>query len=276
MVSPPPLDIAHVQRLLATHRLGRHIRHEMECGSTNDLAHEMLLGGAPSGLVVVAESQRAGRGRFQRTWTSAPGLNLLFSVVVRWPRREFDPHWLTLGAALAVRRAVATLYHLAAGIKWPNDVVCTLGDGIQKLAGVLTEARALSAEEEGAVVGIGLNVNQVWSASEQDPERPRISLAAALGRMVDREPLLAACLACLEERIDTLRQRGPAPLVHEARDHLVGVGKRVRIEIPSRHWEGTIQGIDDTCHLLLRTADGRVERLQMGEVLFASPRGGPR
>jgi BirA family biotin operon repressor/biotin-[acetyl-CoA-carboxylase] ligase len=272
MADVPHLDLQQVHRLLGTHRFGRHLHHEIECVSTNNLAKAMLAEGAPTGTVVVAESQTAGRGRFQRDWTSAPGLNLLFTVIVRWRRGEMEATWLTLVAALAVRDAVAGLYHLHAALKWPNDVVLTLGDGVQKLAGVLTETSAVGPDEQGAVIGIGLNVNQVWRASEQDPQRPRVSLAAALGRAVDREPLLAACLTGLEERMNLLHDFGPASLVAEAREHLCGVGQPVKVQIPSRTWSGVLAGIDANFHLLLADEAGQTERLHVGEVLFGAER----
>jgi BirA family biotin operon repressor/biotin-[acetyl-CoA-carboxylase] ligase len=264
----PPLNLAQVQRLLETRRLGRHLHHEIKCDSTNVLAKRMMNEGAPSGTVVVAESQTAGRGRFQRTWTSATGQNLLFTVIVRWPRGAVAASWLTLAGALAVRHAVEELYHLQAWLKWPNDVVLTLGDGVQKLAGVLTEATTLGPDEQGAVVGIGLNVNQVWLASEQDPQRPRVSLAAALGRMIDREPLLAGSLACLEDRVDALMKSGPRDVMVEARSKIIGIGKEARVEIPGRTWRGALIGIDDDYHLLLRDEEGNPQSIAVGEVLY--------
>lgn len=272
--TPPPLDVAHVQHLLRDHRIGRHMRHELECASTNDLARTMLAEGIPSGSVVVAEAQTRGRGRFQRPWTSDPGLNLLFTVIVRWPRTGFAAPWLTLAAALAIRAAAQELYRLPARLKWPNDVVLTLGDGVQKLAGVLTEATSLGPAEMGAVVGVGLNVNQVWPPSTQDPLRPRVSLAAALGRPIDREPLLASCLAAFEERFDLLSGEGAAPLIAEARQHLVGLGRAIRIESPGRAWSGVIAGITDDYHLLLETPAG-TQDINVGEVLFGGGGGAP-
>jgi BirA family transcriptional regulator, biotin operon repressor / biotin---[acetyl-CoA-carboxylase] ligase len=270
MTGVPHLDIAHLQRLLHPLRVGRHVLHEAVCASTNDLAHAMLNAGAPSGTVVVAEEQTAGRGRFQRAWKSDPGQNLLFTVIVRWSRDGFAPTWLTLAAALSVRQAVEELFHLGAKIKWPNDVVLTLGDGVQKLAGVLTEATTLGPDEQGAVVGIGLNVNQVWMPGDQDLERPRISLGNALGRRIDREPLLAGCLASFDEHLVNLSRGHAANLLTEAREHLTGIGHAAHVKIPNRHWRGILIGIDEEYHLLLRDEHGEPHCIAAGEVLFGS------
>src|SRR6476619_6249063 len=54
-----------------------------ETSSSNDLVWDAEARGAPEGLVVFAERQTAGRGRYGRRWESAPGLGLWFSVLLR-------------------------------------------------------------------------------------------------------------------------------------------------------------------------------------------------
>ena len=63
-------------------------------------ARRLAGGGCPEGLVVVAEEQAAGRGRFGRSWISGPGESLLLSIVVR-PTAEQLPQ-VNMAATLAV------------------------------------------------------------------------------------------------------------------------------------------------------------------------------
>lgn len=126
-----------------------------ETDSTNDLAAQAGRDGLAEGLVIFAESQRAGRGRLGRKWVSPPGLNLLFSILLRpvmpverWPE-------LTFCAALAVAETAECFTGQPARIKWPNDVLLSG----RKIAGILLESH--QARTPGfVVVGIGLNVLQ--------------------------------------------------------------------------------------------------------------------
>ena len=59
-----------------------------ETASTNSVLLERARAGAAAGLVVVADYQTAGRGRFDRRWESPPGKSLLFSVLLRPSEQE--------------------------------------------------------------------------------------------------------------------------------------------------------------------------------------------
>ncbi|MDP3032540.1 MAG: biotin--[acetyl-CoA-carboxylase] ligase [Rhodocyclaceae bacterium] len=73
-----------------------------ECDSTNGVLLARAAAGAPSGAVVVAAAQTAGRGRRGRVWISTPGDSLTFSLLWR-----FAPGTLPAGLSLAVGLAVA-------------------------------------------------------------------------------------------------------------------------------------------------------------------------
>ena len=126
-----------------------------ETGSTNELVLQRGRQGADAGLIIFAERQNAGRGRFGRRWESAPHRGLWFSLLLRpalplarWAR-------LTTWAAVAVAAAVERVAGRRASIKWPNDVFL---DG-KKVAGILIESGTDGAGLPFAVVGIGVNVN---------------------------------------------------------------------------------------------------------------------
>ena len=127
-----------------------------ETASTNDVAREWALAGAPDGALVVAARQTSGRGRRERTWDSPAGTGLYASFVLRpdWPAEQ-APN-LAIVAGMAAFRALEKAGVRDLRVKWPNDVLA----GGRKLCGVLVEPRLGGDRIEFAVVGIGINVGQ--------------------------------------------------------------------------------------------------------------------
>ncbi len=156
--------------------IGRQILVFEETDSTNDLAARAGDDGLPEGLAIFAESQRAGRGRLGRKWTSTPRQALLFSILLRPPAVPVA-RWLelTFCAALAVAETAEQLTGQPARIKWPNDVLL----GGRKIAGILLEAH--HRQTPGfVVVGIGVNVRQQPADFAPELRERAGSLAMAL------------------------------------------------------------------------------------------------
>lgn len=145
MTTPLPRDEWH----LGTARVGRRVLVYDSLDSTNTTA-AALADPAADGLVVLADFQTAGRGRFGRAWQSRPGASLLLSVVLFPPAELRRPAVLTAWAAVAVGEAVFALTGVQAKVKWPNDLLIRG----KKVSGILIE------QGRAVVVGIGLNLNQ--------------------------------------------------------------------------------------------------------------------
>src|SRR5215208_6496412 len=123
--------------------------------STQDEARAVARAGAPSQSLLVADYQRAGRGRHARTWLSQPGSGLLVSMVFRETTAEPVPwRWTSLAAVALVEAIECVLPAIRPLIKWPNDVL--VHD--RKVAGILAES-TWEGRELLAIVGVGLNVN---------------------------------------------------------------------------------------------------------------------
>ncbi|MEN9787593.1 MAG: hypothetical protein RLZZ299_2857 [Pseudomonadota bacterium] len=177
-----------------------------EVDSTQRVARDLAVQGAPHGTAVRAERQTRGRGRLDRSWDSAPGLDLTWSIVLRPGCRLAEAPLLTLGAAAALADA------LDVRVKWPNDLVDDEG---RKLAGLLAEVDADGERVRWVVLGIGLNVNrQAWPA-----HLPRAtSLARVRGAAQDREDVFTRAHAAVVTGADD-----PARLVRwRARAHTLG------------------------------------------------------
>jgi len=178
------MDEASLADRLQTRWLGRAFKWHAACGSTNDLAAERARAGAPAGLVIVADSQTAGRGRLGRTWHSPAEENLYLSILLRPARPPSEIPPITLLAGAGVARALQT-FGLEPRLKWPNDVELVDETGKRrKVCGVLTEMASAGASALHVVVGIGINANAV--AFPPEIAERATSLRQALGRAIDR------------------------------------------------------------------------------------------
>jgi BirA family transcriptional regulator, biotin operon repressor / biotin---[acetyl-CoA-carboxylase] ligase len=255
--------------------VGSNINHLESTTSTMDIAWELARNGAPDGTVVIADHQTAGRGRYDRSWVSDDGLDILCSVVLR-PRVTLAGELLML-AALAVTD-VATSFGIDAGIKWPNDIQ-VLG---KKLAGVIAEsvtgpeaeASEAPAQESGvavdriaAVIGIGLNINfDPASASDSAPDST--SIAVELNREVDRLATFEALMRSLDSHYASITAGGS--VVPAWREKLTTLGREVTVvggnPGDSTNLSGLAHDVDSIGRLIVRDENGRDWPVSAGEV----------
>lgn len=254
-MSAVPLDPDAVTAALATRSLGRSLRVFRTVDSTNDLLLRDEFAGSAPGTVIVAEEQRAGRGRRGREWTAPPFEALLFSVLLRPGSDAEEASLVNLAAGVAVARAVEQSGGLSLRVRWPND----LYDGERKVCGILSEFRP---REKALVVGIGLNVNQ----TPEGLPPGAASLRTATGRVWAREPLLAAILGRLEEAVDGLARRGFEPLRAEAEARSDLVGRPVHLDLGDRTLRARAVGIGPRGGLLLKEGES-VNEYRAGEVV---------
>ena len=254
-------SIEELRAKLHTTIIGKRILYYPSVGSTNDVARSLAEAGAREGVVVLADEQRAGRGRRGRRWLAPAGTCLLFSLLLRPPLPPHQCQRLTMACGLALAESLESHTGLAMGLKWPNDLL--VGD--KKVGGILTELVMKGERLEYAIVGLGLNVNLDFTPPEVAFLREQAtSLAQELGAPVAREPLLACILNRLEVHYLALCD-GWSP--HQAwAARLVTLGQRVAVSGPGDELEGWAEGVDPDGALLLRLKDGQVVRVLAGDV----------
>ena len=192
-------------------------------------------------VLLVAERQTAGRGRLGRSWESAAGDSLTFSLGLPLAPADWS------GLSLAVGVSVAESLHPDIRLKWPND----LWVADRKLGGILIETASFgqASGRRYAVVGIGLNI----------APRPAQGLStppAALRELLPQVDAPAALLRLAEPLVrDLLRfeQAGFAPFHRrfDARDALRG-----RAVTLSDGSAGVAEGLGADGSLLVHTAAG--------------------
>ena len=251
---PPALDAGLIERGLNTHRVGRHVLCFPVVDSTNDTAAAATRQRGSDGLAVLAEAQRAGRGRRGRHWLSPPGANVLMSVLLKDPRGRLSAEAITIAAGLAVAEGLekAVGATLNCRLKWPNDVLL---DG-KKLAGVLIERRR-AGRGSCLVIGMGVNVNAHPPASRV--KTPAISLAEHLGELTDRIPLIRGILRRLDHWIVSLAADTPRAAGRVRRQWLCRcemLNERFTIAAGRRRHTGRVVDIDPLDGITLLTDEG--------------------
>ena len=162
--------------------------------STNDVARDWALAGAPDGALVVAARQTRGRGRRERTWESPIGTGLYASFILRpgWPAKKASH--LAIVGGMAAFRALGRAGVKNLRVKWPNDV---LANG-RKICGVLVEPRIGEGRIEFAVVGIGINVGQAADDFPADL-RDRATSCGIEGAAISVDKMLSHLVESMQE-----------------------------------------------------------------------------
>lgn len=221
--------------------------------STNDLATEMARSDSPAlPLLVVADTQTAGRGRGSNRWWTGNG-SLAFSLVLApesfgqaTPRRSA---MAALAAGVAVAETLAPLLPAhRTGIHWPNDVMAAG----RKLSGILVEVLS----DGRHIIGIGINTNN--TAADAPPEvQSRVGTLRDLsGQVHDQTAILVATLQHLDRRLTELATL-PEAIARQADALCLQRGSMLTVVQGDTSVAGRCAGIAADGALVLETTDGR-------------------
>lgn len=253
------LDIARLD-VLREGVVGAVIDYSDVVDSTMDRARRLAEEGATDGLVVIAEEQTKGRGRFDRRWVSTPGLDLTFSVVLR-PKAD-QLRMVNMAATMAVQDVGTDISGRPAVIKWPNDVLVSG----RKLSGILVEsATSTSGELDFAVIGVGLNVN-LRPSSHSEIRDVATSLSEESGGQLDRGDVLLKVLLRLDELYTDIRSGVDLSIPWAQR--VDTIGRDVDVSWEGRVVSGRATGVDRDGNLLVETGHG-VTTVVAGEVTLS-------
>jgi BirA family biotin operon repressor/biotin-[acetyl-CoA-carboxylase] ligase len=228
-------------------------RYLEETASANTVALRMAEEGAPEWTVIAAGHQTAGRGRLGRSWASAPGRSLLFSLVLRPPLPASRAALLSLLAAAEMARACAPAEGAGVGTKWPNDLVV----GERKVGGILPEARVEGELLRHLVLGVGVNVSM---AEEDFPEEVAATATSLASRGVAIEPeeLLGRFLVAFRSSYHPIDPDFGTHVVARYQGTCRTIGRLVRARtIDGRVVEGTATGLDPEGELVVEGSDRR-------------------
>ena len=152
-------SLAIIPRVASTNLIARRILDEC-------LDNELSL---PQAMIIAGE-QFAGRGRNERAWSSPPGKGIYATTLLTRPAEQLP--LFPLAMASVITMFLREHFDIAAGIKWPNDVLVDR----RKIAGILIEAR-IQDERAQMIIGTGINVEPM-----EHEERPNATSIREVAR----------------------------------------------------------------------------------------------
>lgn len=222
--------------------------------TSNYIAKALETGNYRWGTAIMAHFQTNGRGQRATSWQSEGGKNLTFSFAL--PLNDFDSRAyfsISRAISLGISRTIRCLVEADVRIKWPNDILANQ----KKIAGVLIETK--SGENQAAVCGIGLNVNQTAF-----PNLPHVgSLKLLSGKAFDVRKVLDQLLENLNSEWEMLHQGDFRNQQSRYESELYGLNKSHSFEENGSIFQGEITGT---------TADGRLRILSKGVEIACQPK----
>lgn len=233
--------------------LGKDVHFLPECHSTNDTALQMIREKrAKEGTIVICENQTRGKGQRGNSWISEPGKNLTFSLVLRPLFMDIsEQFYLNMTISNSIRKLLQD-YVPNLQVKWPNDLVVP---GFGKIGGILIENTFSGEGWENAVIGVGLNVNQLNFSSER-----ATSLHALAGNQINLEELFRLLITQIEQGYIQLKKGKWQEIKAEYLHHLFLRDRLAKFSSNKSEFYGIIKGI---------SSEGKLEiRLQNGDHVF--------
>ena len=228
--------------------------------STNDLAKELAMAGAPHGTILIADRQTGGRGRMGRSFLSPGGMGVYLSVLLRPQCAPTELMHLTCAVAVAMCDAVEAAAGFRPGIKWTNDLVYDK----HKMGGILTEL-SFGSSMDYAIAGIGINCCQ--QEEDFDPTIRQIasSLTMAAEKPISRSRLAAEMCRTLWE-MDNKLISGKEQLMQRYRENCITLGQDISVVRQDSVQHGYALDIDENGALIVRMEDGGISTVNSGEV----------
>lgn len=224
--------------------------------STNDVAQQWLRDSATAGSAVIADEQRAGRGRRGRTWYTPPSVALAVSIVLK-TQAQFASRASMVGALAVYDLCVyLNIPTSDVAIKWPNDVLVRG----KKVSGILPEAVWQQDTLLGIVLGIGVNVRNQFTDDLADTA---ITLETATDTSLDRAILLAYLL---DRVAHWSKYMATKTVPNTWRERLVTIGQDVSVTGNQLTIVGKAVDVEQDGTLLIEKVDGSIQRVMAGDV----------
>lgn len=208
-------------------------------------------------ILVVADYQTSGKGRFNRRWLSEPSKNLMFSIGLKNVNLS-DLQKFSFFTPLSIQEAVEDFLNIKLKIKWPNDLMFEN----KKVCGILIESQLENNKKAKVVVGIGINVNQT-EFSEELKDRAS-SLKVIKGDEINREILLGIILTKFFYYFDNSKNYFDE-IYQSYKAKCIGIGQNISVLFNEKTYSGILLDINKNGELELLVEDKKLS-FKSGEI----------
>ena len=218
--------------------------------STNNYLKQLILERTLDDFsVVVANHQTNGRGQRGSSWLSEKDKNLTFSVLKRNISIVANQQFLlNILVSLSIVKTLEGFNIPKLAIKWPNDI---LSDH-HKISGILIENLIKNKQIEYAIIGIGLNVNQVKFEGLSKVS----SLKNIMPLAVDKDELLTKIIDKLKMYFKLYSENGSEFLNSEYESYLFRKDKPSTFSSHDNNlFTGIIRGVSTSGKLCVQMED---------------------
>ena len=228
--------------------------------STNNYAMGLIRDGvAKHGEAWFSYEQTQGKGRRGKVWKAEKGKNIILSIAVK---TSFLTILQQFHLSVAVALGCMDFFKKHAGdetkIKWPNDIFWN----DRKAGGILIENVIKGNNWQWAVIGIGININQV--DFDLEAVFPPVSLKQITGKECDVIELANELYEAVMIRYGQLQNNEFNKMLAEYNQYLFRLDEKVKMKKDNMAFETTIKGISPQGKLL--TVDAIEREFDFDEV----------
>lgn len=196
-------------------------------------------------VLVVADYQSAGRGRFNRKWISKKSENLMFSLGLENLHLHLL-NQLNFFCTVTIAWAIEECYNISIEIKWPNDLLLKG----KKFSGILIENTIENTGKAKVILGIGINCNQIEFPDEISHRAT--SLKLYIQKDIDREKLLAKIIDTFADNWDKFINQ-PSYFYNLYKSKCLSIGKKISVLFDNKIFTGNFLDISENGELILKT-----------------------
>lgn len=206
-------------------------------------------------IVVVADSQSAGRGRRGHSWFSDDPAGLAVSFVFKAPYNISQIPQITAAAGLAVNDTLKK-FKLEGQLKWPNDILVDQ----KKIAGILSELVLNKEKDAFLIIGCGINLNN--SHFDSEIRKKATSYYLEKKEKIDKNLFLTELLKKMNYYIKSYFKGNRDQIIEKWKKELNLKEKKIDLKYKGENYTAVIEEILASGELLIKLPDGKEKIIQ--------------